>query len=458
MSQVEVDKIIPQSGTTLTIGDSGDTITIASGATLSGSLNADNLDSGTVPDARITGAYTGITNLTMSGDLTVDTNTLKVDSANNRVGIGTSSPQGNLSVEGEGRIVTIGDSGTVNVPEIRARNSADTSNAYLRISSYSTQFYTEGSERMRIDPNGKVGIGTSTPSNTLHVQNTTSSGGLIEFDGQSNNEFGLRIESNISGGNFEGDFASGGGILDLFANSAVTSGGDILVARTQASDPVFLVKGNGRVGIGTGSPDSRLEVLDSSATGIISRSTSTQATDSNKALRVRNNSDTDTFAVSYKGSVFLGSGTGIYFDGSTSGSNQLDDYEEGTWTPTFTSGANTLTITGGTQNYKYIKIGKTCFISINIENATVSGTTSASDQRITLPFTAVSGIRQTTSNVSFNTTGGLRYTTPDWIYGVMESTIIQLYGSDNLGYNPQPGAPTTGSGTYFFLTATYETA
>ena len=31
MSQLEVDKVIPQSGTTLTIGDSGDTITIASG-------------------------------------------------------------------------------------------------------------------------------------------------------------------------------------------------------------------------------------------------------------------------------------------------------------------------------------------------------------------------------------------------------------------------------------------
>ena len=61
MSQVEVDKIIPQSGTTLTIGDSGDTITVASGATLTGDLNADNLTSGTVPTARLSGAYTGIT-------------------------------------------------------------------------------------------------------------------------------------------------------------------------------------------------------------------------------------------------------------------------------------------------------------------------------------------------------------------------------------------------------------
>jgi predicted RecA/RadA family phage recombinase len=91
-------------GTDVTV-TSGSSVVLASGATTGdvvdivaygtfsvASLNADNLDSGTVPDARITGAYTGITNLTMSGDLTVDTNTLKVDSTNNRVGIGTTSP------------------------------------------------------------------------------------------------------------------------------------------------------------------------------------------------------------------------------------------------------------------------------------------------------------------------------------------------------------------------------
>jgi hypothetical protein len=61
MSELKVNKISPRSGTTLTIGDSGDTITVASGATLTGDLNADNLTSGTVPTARISGAYTGIT-------------------------------------------------------------------------------------------------------------------------------------------------------------------------------------------------------------------------------------------------------------------------------------------------------------------------------------------------------------------------------------------------------------
>ena len=37
---------------------------------------------------------------TFSGDLTVDTNTLYVDSANNRVGIGTVSPDDTLEVNG----------------------------------------------------------------------------------------------------------------------------------------------------------------------------------------------------------------------------------------------------------------------------------------------------------------------------------------------------------------------
>jgi len=40
--------------------------------------------------------------------------------------------------------------------------------------------------------------------------------------------------------------------------------------------------------------------------GIEARSTSTQNTDTNKALKVKNNSDTNTFSVSYKGEVFVG--------------------------------------------------------------------------------------------------------------------------------------------------------
>jgi len=57
-SILKVNSIQPQSGTTITFGSSGDTITISAGVTWSGSgasltsLNATQLTSGTVPDAR----------------------------------------------------------------------------------------------------------------------------------------------------------------------------------------------------------------------------------------------------------------------------------------------------------------------------------------------------------------------------------------------------------------------
>ena len=69
-------------------------------------LNASNLASGTVPTGRVSGSYAGITSvgtlgsLTITGDLTVDTNTLRVDSTNNRVGINVTSPTSNLDIVG----------------------------------------------------------------------------------------------------------------------------------------------------------------------------------------------------------------------------------------------------------------------------------------------------------------------------------------------------------------------
>jgi len=182
------------------------------------------------------------------------------------VGIGTSNPARDLHISDSGTpAIRLQDTGGTNqycemlvsgsAVILQSRNDTSDGNIVFRGLGGGT-----ATEHMRINSSGNVGIGTSSPSNTLHVKNTTSSGALIQYDGQSNGEFGLRIESNISGGNFEGDFANDGALLDLFANSSTTTGGDILVARTQASDPVFIVRGNGNVGIGTSSPSNALEI------------------------------------------------------------------------------------------------------------------------------------------------------------------------------------------------------
>ena len=67
---------------------------------------------------------------------------------------------------------------------------------------------------------------------------------------------------------------------------------------------------SGTVGVGTNDPSCALEVRSGLAagersTGIISRSLTTQSTNENKALRAQNNSDTDTFSVSFQGEGYF---------------------------------------------------------------------------------------------------------------------------------------------------------
>lgn len=63
---------------------------------INGTTGIDKVQDGSIVSADLD------TNITVSGDLTVDTSTLKVDSTNNKVGIGTSSPQDHLHVIGGG--------------------------------------------------------------------------------------------------------------------------------------------------------------------------------------------------------------------------------------------------------------------------------------------------------------------------------------------------------------------
>jgi hypothetical protein len=69
MSQLEVDKVIPQSGTTLTLGENGDTVSVPSGATLDASnatltLPDDSVTTAKIVDANVTTAKLADANIT----------------------------------------------------------------------------------------------------------------------------------------------------------------------------------------------------------------------------------------------------------------------------------------------------------------------------------------------------------------------------------------------------------
>ncbi len=163
--------------------DSLDTIINAiGGKTAAGTLSyADS--------AKLVTSATGvnITGTLTSDGLTVDTDTLYVDSTNNRVGIGAISPYADLHVTGTIKVATgnaqgilglgEGNGSSVNVGVWRgAANAPTTDGNYLNLGGYDGMVFATGAaaigsqtERMRITSSGSVGIGTSSPARTLEV-------------------------------------------------------------------------------------------------------------------------------------------------------------------------------------------------------------------------------------------------------------------------------------------------
>jgi hypothetical protein len=156
--------------------------TAASLTITSADINGGTID-GTVIGGSTPAAISGTTG-SFSGNLTVDTDTLFVDAANNRVGIGTSSPTTKLQI-------AAGSNVTTDYP-LTINNSAN--NYGFQVGAYGLSnrtygasivnynfdiggaaiFKTNGSERLRITSAGSVGIGTSSPAVKLTSQLASS--------------------------------------------------------------------------------------------------------------------------------------------------------------------------------------------------------------------------------------------------------------------------------------------
>ena len=126
-----------------------------------------------------------------------------------------------------------------------------------------TSIYTAGSERMRIDSAGNVGIGTSSPDARLRVSGNTNSlqARFANVDGR-----GLAISTLSSAGtNDNGVIYNAGVFAD--AQHVWQCGGTERMR----------IDSSGNVGIGTGSPGAKLHVSDAANGKILISGTSTSA-------------------------------------------------------------------------------------------------------------------------------------------------------------------------------------
>ncbi len=97
-----------------------------------------------------------LASLTVSGDVTVDTSTLKVDSSNNRVGIGTASPTKDLDVVNSGNACIRIIGGTSNCSQIQFGDTDvnDIGDICYDHSINGFKIYTNSSERFRMEADG----------------------------------------------------------------------------------------------------------------------------------------------------------------------------------------------------------------------------------------------------------------------------------------------------------------
>ena len=115
-----------------------------------------NVSLGSGHNLVVPGNITGSGTASITGDLTVDTSTLKVDATNNRVGIGVTSPSRKLELNngGTGNLVTFTDGVATNFTFKTDGSNVGTFGT--EAGSTHLAFMSSGTERMRIQTGGQI--------------------------------------------------------------------------------------------------------------------------------------------------------------------------------------------------------------------------------------------------------------------------------------------------------------
>ena len=326
MSELKVNKISPRSGTAVTLGDSGDTFTIPSGATLA-----------------IAGTVTGFTSAGIDDNAT--STAITIDSSEN-VGINVTNPgsfysgSNNLVVKDGISIFDTIDS-RLEFVDGTSGSEAYVGNIVYNHASNFMRFGVDVSERMRIDSSGNLLVGTTSASISDIGSKIFPSGAVV-----------LTRDGNAP----------------LFLNRK-SSDGDIAIFHKDGTSVGSIRSEGGDIVVGNDTRGLKYRDAD-----IIPRDMDNTTSDNQVTL----GSSGSRFA-----DIYLGGGA---FLGGTAAANKLDDYEEGTWTPYPTAGLSSFTVSAG--NSRYVKIGS--FVHVQAYVTGLTGKTSAQLILNGLPYTAKS--------------------------------------------------------------------
>jgi hypothetical protein len=309
------------------------------------------------------------------------------------------------------------------------------------------QLQTASTTAVTVDASQNVGIGTTSPTTKLHIAENGDTALTIQSITGSGQSPSIRLQRGTYGTDGFNDvriYNTTGGLYVDSINSA------------NVATNIFTATTTG-LGLGTSSPATALDVTKAGGGNFVATFQNTTAAtpycvfikdaassaNGYPLLAVTDSTGSSTYFRVDSSSGNVGIGTtpnagasdgvlkisrGITFPATQSASsdaNTLDDYEEGTWTPTLTP-ATSGTITLGSPNLcAYTKIGRVVTVNGLIDTASVSTPVGASVTFNNLPFASNATATQRSAAVArcFSLTSGSLNTTITIVSSVTTFTV-----------------------------------
>ena len=192
------------------------------------------------------GRSNDVPNNIVAGGLTIDTDTLHVDATNDRVGIGTTSPDRTLHVDSGGVGIAATFQSSLATGGISLMGSGTTDDTRVRIGAEGDELklFSNNVERVRIDSSGNVGIGTTSPSSLLELSAPSSVLSITDSDGTVGGSMSAMVYYKDSTGSIQGQigYGTGTGFMIVDNNDGPmrvgTASADSLYLRTNNADRI----------------------------------------------------------------------------------------------------------------------------------------------------------------------------------------------------------------------------